>query len=176
MRWLPAFLLGCLWLAPSTARAADPLSRTLRESYKGLKMFLVYSGDAMPEEYYSFKFAPTWRTFSDYLVHVAEANYISCSTLRVVPQPKVELSGTMSKAELTKWLKDSFEFCDPAFANATDAKLLTQITSGDRTLYPVEEMIALTNSLSEHYGNVACYMRIKGVTPPSTLRTQLVMQ
>jgi hypothetical protein len=176
MRRIAAFVLSCLVLAPSTTLAADPLSRTLRESYKTLKMFLVYSGDAMPEEYYSFKFAPTWRTFSDYLVHVAEANYISCSTLRVVPQPKVELTGTMSKAELTKWLKDSFEFCDPAFANATDAKLLTQITSGDRTLYPVEEMIALTNSLSEHYGNVACYMRIKGVTPPSTLRVQRVMQ
>jgi len=28
----------------------------------------------MPEEYYSFKIAPTWRTFGDYMVHVAEAN------------------------------------------------------------------------------------------------------
>lgn len=176
MRWISAFLLSCLLLAPSTARAVDPLSRTLRESYKTMKMFLVFSGDAMPEEYYSFKFAPTWRTFSDYLVHVAESNYISCSTLRVIPQPKVELSGTMSKAELMKWVKDSFDFCDPVFANMTDAKALTQITSGDRTLYPAEEMVALTNSLWEHYGNMACYMRIKGVTPPSTLRTQRVMQ
>ena len=172
---VPASLLSCLLLAPSIARAADPLSRTLRESYKTMKMFLIFSGDAMPEEYYSFKLAPNWRSFSDYLVHAAEANYISCSTLRVVPKPTVELSGTMSKAELMKWLKDSFDFCDPAFASATDAKLLTQITSGDRTLYPAEEMVALTNSLWEHYGNVACYMRIKGVTPPSTLRTQRVL-
>jgi hypothetical protein len=176
MRCIRAIIWSCLLLAPSTARAADPLSRTLRESYKTMKMFLVFSGDAMPEEYYGFKLAPTWRTFSDYLVHVAEANYISCSTLRVVPAPKVELSGTMSKAELMKWVKDSFDFCDPAFANMTDAKLLTQITSGERTLYPAEEAVALTNSLYEHYGNVACYMRIKGVTPPSTLRTQRVMK
>jgi len=175
MRWIPACLLSCILLTPSAARAADPLARALRESYKTVKMFLEYSGDAMPEEYYSFKYAPTWRTFSEYLVHVAEANYISCATLRVIPQPKVELSGTMSKAELMKWVKDSFAFCDPAFANQTDAKLLTQITSGDRTLYPLEEMIALTNSLSEHYGNLACYMRIKGITTPSALRTQRVL-
>ena len=176
MRWIPAFLFSCLLLRPLTVQAADPLSRTLRESYKTIKMFLVYSGDAMPEEYYSFKIAPTWRSFGDYMVHVAEANYISCSTLRVVPRPKVELSGTMSKAELMKWVKDSFDFCDPAFAHLTDTKLLTQITSGDRTLYPVEEMIALTNSLNEHYGNVACYMRVKGITTPSKLRTQRVME
>jgi hypothetical protein len=176
VRWVSAFLLSCILLAPSTARAADPLSRTLRDSYKTLKMFLEYSGDAMPEEYYSFKYTPTWRTFSEYLVHVAEANYISCATLRVIPQPKVELSGSMRKAELMKWVKDSFNFCDPVFATMTDAKALTQITSGDRTLHPVEEMIALTNSLSEHYGNLACYMRIKGVTTPSALRTQRVMQ
>ncbi len=176
MRWIPAFFMSCLLLAPAPARAADPLSRTLREQYKMMKNFLVYSGDAMPEEHYSYKLTPTWRTFSEYMIHVAESNFISCSTIRIVPQPDIKLTPAMSKAELMKAVKDSFDFCDPAFLTMTDAKALTPIKSGDRTLAPAEEMVALTNSLYEHYGNVACYLRIKGVTPPSTLRTQRIMQ
>jgi hypothetical protein len=163
-------------LLTSSLRAAEPVSRALHESYRTVKMFLIASGEFMPEENYSFKIAPTWRSFSEYMVHVAESNYISCSTLRQIPNPKVPISATMSKAELMGVVKASFEFCDPAFNGQTDAKLLRQITSGDRTLYPVEEMIALTNSLSEHYGNIANYLRVKGITTPSALRTQRVMQ
>jgi hypothetical protein len=172
-----AVLVSCFLLAAPLSMGADqPLSRTLRESYRTMKMFLIAGAEDMPEQYYDFKISQDWRSFSEYIVHVAEANYISCSTLRVIPNPGVKISPTMSKAELLEKLNASFEFCDPAFADATDAKLMTKITSGDRTLYPVEEMIALTNSLYEHYGNVASYLRVKGITPRSTLRTNKVLQ
>ena len=104
-------------------------------------------------------------------------NYGTCAALRGIAQPdQSALEAAKTKPELVKFLKDSFEYCDPAFRSLADQKLLMQITSGERKFYPVTEMVGLTNSLHEHYGNIIGYLRGKGITPPSTRRTQRVLE
>jgi hypothetical protein len=52
----------------------------------------------------------------------------------------------------------------------TDRKATTEITIGNRKLYPVTPMIGIVASLNEHYGNMVGYLRSKGIVPPSSAR------
>lgn len=170
-------LLGLVVFLVPAVRAADPLVVALRDSYQTMRLYLLKSAEMMPEPEYRFKLTPVSRTFGDWVRHTAEMNYTACANLRGIRVPGApELRAAATKAELTAVLNASFEFCDPAFRGMTSQKLMTEITSGDRRLFPVVEMVGLTNSLHEHYGNLIGYLRSKEITPPSTLRTQRVLQ
>jgi len=167
--------LMAVWAVSATA--AEPLAQSLRESYQAMRMYLVATGKMMPEDRYHFKITPVSRPFGEWMRHTAEMNYGSCARLRSVPLPTAgPLAAAKTKDEIMAELEASFRFCDPAFRGLADRDLLTERTAGDRRLTPVSEMIGLTNSLHEHYGNLIAYLRANGLTPPSTLRTQRVLQ
>jgi len=169
--------LTIVLLAALPARGAEPLALALRESYQTMRLYLIAASEMMSEENYAFKLTPVSRTFGDWMKHTAEMNYASCAKLqgRTPPDAK-SLESATTKEALVRELKSSFTFCDPAFRGISDQQLLAERATQERRFYPVTEMVGLTNSLHEHYGNLIGYLRSKGVTPPSTLRTQRVLQ
>lgn len=171
------FKLTILLLAALPAHGAEPLALALRESYQTMRLYLIAASEMMSEENYSFKLTPVSRTFGDWMKHTAEMNYGSCTKLHGgnPPDPKI-LESAKTKEALVRELKASFTFCDTAFRGISDRQLLAEKETPERRFYPVTEMVGLTNSLHEHYGNLIGYLRSKGVTPPSTLRTQRVLQ
>lgn len=171
------FKLTILLLAALPARSAEPLALALRESYQTMRLYLIAAGEMMSEEHYGFKLTSVSRTFGDWMKHTAEMNYVSCAKLHGgnPPDPKT-LASAQTKEALVRELKASFAFCDTAFRGVSDRQLLAEKETSERRFYPVTEMVGLTNSLHEHYGNLIGYLRSKGVTPPSTLRTQRVLQ
>lgn len=170
-------LLFLLLVASLPLFAANPLTQAVRDSYQTMRLYLTASADMMPDEHYSFKLTPVSRTFGDWMKHTAEMNYAVCAKLRGVPAPDLaSLSKAQTKADLARELKGSFSFCDPAFKGINDTTLVQEQSHAGQAFFPVIEMIGFTNSLHEHYGNLIGYLRSKGVTPPSTLRTQRVLQ
>jgi hypothetical protein len=166
-------LVGMVW----PLSAAEPLVQSLRESFQTMRMYLTATGESMPEAQYGFKITPVSRPFGEWMRHTAEMNYASCAKLRsVAPPDQQALVAAKSKAELLQELKASFSFCDPAFRGWTDRQLLTEAANGERRYYPVTEMLGLATSLHEHYGNLIAYLRANGITPPSTRRTQRVLE
>jgi hypothetical protein len=180
MRLRARDVLVVLFAVIPTAVAApppEPLTSVLRESYQTMRAYIIASAELMPEDKYGFKVNPHARTFADWMKHTIEMNYSACSTPRGVAAPNLQtLEQANSKQRLTALLTEAFEFCDPAFRNITDAKLMTGVPRGGRVIYPVTSLIGLTNSLHEHYGNVIGYLRSNGITPPSTLRTQRMLE
>ena len=78
----------------------------------------------------------------------------------------------IDKATIIQMVKDSFGYCDDAFAGLTNANALEMITVGAA---PNQRQIARANQLTqlivhgnEHYGNLVTYMRMKGIVPPSS--------
>jgi hypothetical protein len=67
-------------------------------------------------------------------------------------------------------LKDSFDMCDAAWATMNDKTAMETIAGrgGQRT--KIGTLIGNTNHDSELYGYISVYMRLKGVTPPSSER------
>jgi uncharacterized damage-inducible protein DinB len=171
-------MIGMLSVAGLMHFAAANLEAQAGSAVSGLgavygagKRFLVAAAEQMPETDYGFKATAEVRSFGEIVGHVADANYMFCSTATGTKNPKEGSSfeKTATKAELVQALKDAFAYCDQAYQMA-DAK----------GTEPVEMFGMKTNRLGvlafnaghnyEHYGNIVTYMRLKGKVPPSSQR------
>lgn len=169
-------LLACLLatatvaVAQEPAQAQNPLVNHKKWLYANLKQILINSAEAMPEEHYAFRPADDVRTFGQLVGHVADGQYIFCSSVlqEKSPSPGVEKSRT-SKADLISALKEAFAYCERAYASVTDATADDMVKSlGGRT-HPKLGVLTV-NSMHNmlHYGNMVTYLRMKDVVPPTS--------
>lgn len=153
----------------AVAPPSNPLSAHNKTIYGGVKMILLRSAEKMPEQNYSFKPTDGVRTFGQVLGHVADSQYAFCS--RVLgeknPAPKIEETKT-SKGDLIAALKDAFAYCDKAYDGLTDASA-TQVVKLMGADTPKLGALSVNNAHTiEHYGNLATYMRMKNIVPPTS--------
>ena len=127
------------------------------------------AAEKMPEEEYALKPDPAARSFGQILGHIADANYLFCSSVlgENNPSPGIEKNKT-SKAELAAALHDAFTYCQRAYDALTDANAqdLVKAFGHERNKLGVLWFNAAHNL--EHYGNLVIYMRLKGIVPPSS--------
>jgi uncharacterized damage-inducible protein DinB len=184
MRSIPLALLGLALAvrAPAQPAAApDAEGAALRYFYGDYaKKNLLAAADAMPESGYAFRPVEGVRTFGELLGHVADTQYLFCSSARGEenPRPGAEGPGRASassiektaktKAEVSRALAESFSYCDGVFAALRDADLagVRKLIGQDRSLAMVSTLAIV--HLSEHYGQVTVYLRLRGVVPPSS--------
>jgi len=160
----------CLVVSCAAAMAQDsPFSAFNKRAYGQLKSWVLRSAEKMPEEQYSFKPTDSVRSFGQMVGHVADAQYLFCSIAlgEKNPSPGVE-HGKTSKADLIAALKDAFAYCDKAYEGMTDASAAQKVKLfGNDTPKPV---VLTVNDMhmSEHYGNLITYLRLKNLVPPSS--------
>jgi uncharacterized damage-inducible protein DinB len=133
----------------------------------------------MPEDKYSF--APTngefkgVRTFAEQIKHVAAVNYIFGAGVLGEKKPPVDPGGengpdsVKSKAEIMKFLNDSFAYLHKALASVTAKNELDQIDSpfGMKTSKLSLASFATTHPF-DHYGQMVEYLRMNGIVPPAS--------
>jgi uncharacterized damage-inducible protein DinB len=173
-------LSGAGALAQEPASPANPLSAGAKRSYDIIKGYIIRSAEKMPEEHYAFKPTPEVRNFGELLGHIADANFVICATVAGEKPPMggfeeaVSLEKTKkTKADLSKVVSDSFAYCDKVHAGMTDAagaEILPKTFVGQMSKLSFLEFN--THHDFEHYGNIVTYMRLKGLVPPSSERTQ----
>jgi uncharacterized damage-inducible protein DinB len=165
--------------AQEPASSANPLSAGAKRSYDIIKGYIIKAADKMPEEHYAFKPTPEVRSFGQLLGHIADSNFVICATVAGEKppmgafEPATSLEQTKkTKADLTEVLADSFAYCDKVHAGMTDAagSELTKTFVGQAAKLSFLEFN--THHDFEHYGNIVTYMRLKGLVPPSSERTQ----
>ena len=160
--------VAALLLAAAPATAAAQGIPAIAPLYDMAKGWLVKSAEAMPEANYSFKPTPEVRSWGQLVGHVANANYMMCSTAKAEknPAPK-DFEKVTEKAALVQGLKDALAYCDGVYKMA-DADL-----SGPAELFGIKmtrlgfAMLNVTHD-NEHYGNMVTYLRLKGLVPPSS--------
>ncbi len=174
MRRLLVLAAGlAVFSAAACAQAANPLTSAFLDSYKNARLNLEQSAEVMPADGYDFRATPAVRTFGDWIGHTAQANYSFCSSIKGEVRPDLtKLHALKTREELSKALRESFEYCNAAFDGLDDQKALSSVTVGERHFARVQPMIGLIGSLNEHYGNIVVYLRLKGLVPPSTARAQ----
>jgi uncharacterized damage-inducible protein DinB len=141
---------------------------------------VVEVGDAMPEELYAF--APTAgefkgvRTFGQQLKHIAAFGYILCSGIKQ-EKPPVDVNGDAgpdnikSKADILKFVRESFGYCQQAFGTITEKNALELIPGplrGQTTRLALATFAA--SHPFDHYGQLVVYLRMNGRIPPSSQR------
>jgi DinB superfamily len=183
MKWLFASML---LLAGSLAlgQEAKPtehhtVSQVLDRSVTGVENEFVPAVDAMPEDKYSFtpingEFKGV-RTFAQQVKHVAAVNYMVGAAI-LEEKPPVELGGengpdsVKTKADIEKFLKDSFAYVHKATASINDGNLLSPIKSpfGQGTTTRLGMATLIVGHCFDHYGQMVEYLRMNGIVPPAS--------
>ena len=136
---------------------------------KQVTAWIERAAEKMPEEEYAFKPDPASRSFGQILGHIADADYLFCSTIlgESSPSPGVEKSKT-TKAELRAALHDAFTYCNRAYDALTDAGANETVKAFGQERNKLGALWFNASHNLEHYGNLVVYMRLKGIVPPSS--------
>jgi hypothetical protein len=154
---------------PPPVVTANPVMWSANQIYTRQEKYIIDSGEAMPADKYSFHPTPDQKSFGWIMSHLAASNGGICAILADGKAPDTtKVAETASKAELQAALKASFDYCDPIMAGLTDAKLGDTVTFFRGAKVPrARAVIEITGDLMDHYSQMAMYLRLNGVLPPS---------
>ena len=162
-------LAGSAAAQTTPAPTKSPVSTALRDILPGRQKNTVAAVEAMPADKFNYQPSADQRTFGQLLVHMAETNDLLCSKAAGVPAPRVEEGkNTDSKDKLVAALKASFDFCSSALAEMDDSKM-GETTEGFGGKQVTRAWISLTlaGAWADHYAEVAMYLRLNGMLPPT---------
>ena len=157
---------------------SNSLAATAKAMHASIRRNLAEAAESMPAENYGFRPAEQIRTFAQLIGHVTNANLFFCSAAKGEPFPsKVNAETLTAKDAAVKALADSLTYCDAVYKDTTDANFgdRARIAGlGNKPTETIRGAILMFNTThnNEHYGNIVVYLRLKGVVPPSTARTQ----
>jgi uncharacterized damage-inducible protein DinB len=166
-------LLGTVLMVSCAGLAQTPDLRSAsgypKMVQKQVTAWIERAAEKMPEEEYAFKPDPAVRSFGQILGHIADADYLFCSTVlgENNPSPGNEKSKT-TKAELRSALHDAFAYCGRAYDALTDANANETVKAFGQERNKLGALWFNASHNLEHYGNLVVYMRLKGVVPPSS--------
>ena len=159
-----------------TVRAQDaaPVSDALRSTAKRAGTNLVAAAEEMPAGKYSFKPTPAQMSFGDVIAHLSGGNYFLCSSVAGVDAPKrAEITGKAPKAQLVSALKESFQFCESSLGKVDDSGLSQKVPFfGNREVSRAEMMFASAEDWADHYSQLANYLRLNKLLPPTAKKKQ----
>ena len=156
LRW---FSIACCLLLSAESIAAQSAADTttaaaLRFGFGEVNGWVTKAADLVPADKYSYRPAQTVRTFGQQIAHIADSYNYYCARAagRTVQWSDAIEKGSTDKATLLPKLRQSVDACAAAYA-------------GTASTGPGFANIAHTNL---HYGNIITYMRMLGLTPPSS--------
>jgi len=162
---LPASVLT---QAPAPAASPNPSTAAVKAQYGIVKGVLARTASKVPEELYAFKPTPEVRSIGQLIGHIADAQFLFCSTAAGEKPPQENIEKTMTtKAQLSKALADSTAYCDKVIDSMNDTKGMEIV----RLFGPTPRLHVLTFNIAhdyEHYGNLVTYMRLNKIVPPSS--------
>lgn len=148
----------------------NPMSAAVKNQFNTAKTNLTKAAEKMPEEAYAFKATEDVRSFGQIVGHVANASYFFCSAALGEKSPNAaDIEKTVTtKAALVSALKAAFDYCDKAYNGLTDATAAEKVKFGSNDMARLGVLTFNNMHDYEHYGNIATYMRLKGIVPPSS--------
>lgn len=150
----------------------------LGHTIQSMENEFVSAAEAMPEDKYDF--SPTngefkgVRTFAQQVKHVAAVNYIFGGAI-VGEKPPVDIGGESgptsmtSKADIVKFLKDSFAYAQKAVASINSTNLVASVKSPfGGTATRLGLATGIYGHGFDHYGQIVEYLRMNGIVPPAS--------
>lgn len=151
----PLLLLALVVLAtPAAAQARpDSIRMLLRGGFDEVNGWITRAAEVVPAERYSYRPAATVRTFGEQVAHVIDGYHWYCGNAAgdAVDWSDATEQGRTDKATLLAKLRAAVDACNRVYANGQVMPLLQNL--GHANL---------------HYGNMVTYLRMMGLTPPSS--------
>jgi len=167
--------------AQQSSGPANPITAAFRGRTMALQNNIAQAFDSIPESKFNYKPTPAQLTIGYIAQHLASDNYLFCNAfgeMKATIDPKDQTTPDSVKAKwpketLVTKLKASLTFCENAFAQLDDAKLadLVPLTfnGNTRNVVRVNMVLGHVLDLADHYSQLANYMRLNGILPPTAL-------
>jgi hypothetical protein len=151
---------------------ASPVSEAVRASATRAGGNFIAAAEDMPAGKYGFKPTPAQMSFGDVIGHMAAGNDVYCSGIGGVAAPKrADLGAGASKEKLVARLRETFQFCETALAKVDDSRLEQTVPYfGDETVSRGSLMVSAAEEWAGHYSQIAVYLRLNGLVPPTAKR------
>jgi len=149
------------------------LTADVRTDYRRVRDYFVRAAEKMAAADYAFRPTPEVRTFAQQVAHVADDQYNLCAPARGEARKAAYTAiedSLSTKAELIPALEKAFAYCDAAYDALTDASGTEPSLGRDRSRFSMLNW-NLWHTW-EHYGNIVVYLRMKGLVPPSSEKSQ----
>jgi uncharacterized damage-inducible protein DinB len=169
--------------AQASSSPAPTIASAIDREISIVEKELIDAAEAMPEG--KFDFSPEKlnlpgsdykgvRTFGEQLKHIAASNYLIWSPITGDKTPDNVNEGKgpenmKAKADIIKFLKDSFAFGHKAVATLNDSNLVQPITRNNKP--PTTRLFLATFAPAhafDHYGQIVEYLRMNGIVPPAS--------
>lgn len=179
--WLAVAAPAVLAAQQTTTPPTDPVTTAFRTRSLAMHRNLAQAFDSIPESKFGYKPTPAQLTIGYIAQHLASDSYFFCNNFGAMKGTRAaedtttadSIKATWPKAKLVTQLKESFKFCQDAFGQLNDAKLSEQVTMtfGGNSRQTTRANMALGHALdlADHYSQIANYMRLNGITPPTAL-------
>ena len=158
--------------AAMAARSTSPVADALRQSTQRSTRILVAAAEAMPADKYNYRPTPAQMSFAQIQVHLAnEGNDVLCGKTAGIEVPqRTKIDTTATKEQLIARLKETFAFCEQAFAKLDDSNLGAPVSMFGMNLTRASAILITVGDWADHYSQEANYLRLNGVLPPTAQR------
>jgi hypothetical protein len=165
---------------PAIAQQRPTAASVLDAQFTQAEKDFLSAAEAMPEDKYAF--APTngefkgVRTFAQQVKHVAVYNYRSFQAMLGLAITKDGDNGpdaATTKAEILKYLRDSFALGHKAIAAIRPDTLLSEVKNTPEAGYDTQLALAtfVCWHAYDHYGQMVEYLRMNRIVPPASRGT-----
>ena len=159
-------------------------SAALDAEITNLEKQFVGTAEAMPED--KFNASPETlnlagsefkgvRTFAEQVKHVAADNFAIWAPLTGKPEPPGINAPNgpremKSRAEILKFLKDSFAYSHQAVIGLTAENALELVEFRGNKVTRISLVVLALTHATDHYGQMVEYLRLNGIVPPGSRR------
>jgi hypothetical protein len=171
----PVLLIAlATWSLAATGAAQDPVtpvSEAVRSAAGRAASNFIAAAEEMPAGRYGFKPTPAQMSFGDVIGHMSAGNDALCSSIGGVASPKRSaVAAGASKEKLVARLRETFQFCESALAKVNDSRLGEKISYFGDDASRAQVMVAAAEEWAGHYSQLAVYLRLNGLLPPTAKR------
>jgi uncharacterized damage-inducible protein DinB len=128
----------------------------------------------MPESSYTFRPVKGVRTFGETIAHIANVQATLCGNINGNKLPKAG-DQVQSKDGSIKELENSVRECQESFdeLSAENSQKMVQTPAGQLT--HIAALVYIITHASEEYGELAIYLRLNNLTPPSSDQPKTIL-
>jgi uncharacterized damage-inducible protein DinB len=148
---------------------SSPVAEAIRASAARSATNFIAAAEDMPADKYGYKPTAAQMSFGEVIAHMAAGNDAICSGIGGVAAPKrAALKADAPKEEIVARLRETFRFCGSALAGLDDSRLDEKVPYfGNQNLSRGAVMVAAAEEWAGHYSQIAVYLRLNGLQPPS---------
>ena len=166
---------------PAQGPQPNPITTAFKTRTLNMRRNIAQAFDSIPASKFSYKPTPAQLTIGTIAAHLAGDNYFFCNnfsdTKATLPEKDTttpdSVKATWPKDTLVAKLKAANTFCENALNQLDDAKLaeLITVTQGgnSRQVARANYVLGHALDLADHYSQLANYMRLNGILPPTAL-------